>query len=371
MNMPRAALLGAVLLLAGVARSQEPPARTHDPGLLPAARLAEIEKLVRGAVEKNGIPGLSVALVLDRKIAWADGFGQADVENGVAAASVTSYRWASVSKLVTATAVMQLVEQGRMDLEEAIQKYVPAFPDKGSKITPRLLLCHQGGIRHYKGDEARSTRAFASLQEGLALFKDDPLLFEPGTKYSYSTYGYNLLGCAVEGASGMKFTDYLRRHVFEPAGMRTARDDSARDIIAHRAQGYVRDRDGKLRNSDLADTGYKIPGGGLCGSVLDLAGFAIANTEARLLKRETLDRMWVAQKTADGAATRHGLGWGLDAYRGKAVPSHGGAQQRVSSWLILVPERGAAVALVGNLEGMGGPLARLSHEILDVALAEK
>lgn len=338
---------------------------------LPEGKVERLRVAVRASMEKSAIPGLSAAVVLGRKVAWAEGFGQSDVENSVPARDVTSYRWASVSKVVAATAVMQLVERGKLDLDAPVQAYVPKFPDKGVKLTARHLLGHQGGVRHYKNkEEIGSTRRFVRLEDGLDFFKDDPLLFEPGTAYQYSTFGYTLLGCAVERASGMPFVDYVRKHVFEPAGMTTARDDSVHDLIPHRAQGYVRS-EGKLRNSDLADTSYKVPGGGMCGSVVDLSRFAIASLDGTLLKRETLDAMSAAQKTADGKATRHGLGWAVYDSTGGRLIGHGGAQQRVAAWVGVLPEKDSAVVLLCNLEGTGAELTRLSHELLRIALGAR
>lgn len=361
-----------ILLVLSAWAAQDPrEGAVHEAALVPAERAAAVRRAVEGVRGKAGIPGLSAAIVLEGRLAWADGFGLSDVENSVPARAGTSYRWASVSKPVAAIAVMQLVERAKIDLDAPIQNYVPGFPDKGVKVTARHLLCHQSGIRHYKSrDELASTRRFARLEEGLAFFKDDPLLFDPGTRYQYTTFGYTLLGCAVEKAAAMPFMEYLRQHVFEPAGMASARDDSVQELIPHRAQGYVR-AEGKLRNSELADTSYKIPGGGLCGSVLDLARLVAACLEGRLLKRETQETMFVPQKTADGKVTRHGLGWTVgQAAEGRLI-GHGGAQQRVSAWVGFVPEKKAGVVLLANLEGAGGELTRLSHELLRIVLAGK
>ena len=165
----------------------------------------------------------------------------ADVENNVPAGAGTVYRLASISKPITATAVMQLVERGRVDLDAPVWKYVPAFPVKPWPVTVRQLLCHQSGVRHYRGDEISSTRHYVDLTEPLKIFKDDPLLFEPGTRTSYTTYGYNLLGAVVEAASGMKFADYLEANIFRPAGCdRAARGRPFRDHPRPRAGLFAR-----------------------------------------------------------------------------------------------------------------------------------
>lgn len=357
----RAALI--VLLLASI------PSAAQTTGQLPADKIEKIEKAISAEMSRQNIPGLSVAVVTDRRLRWSNGYGLADVENYVPAKSTTVYRLGSISKSITATAVMQLAERGKLDLDAPIQKYCPAFPQKQWPITARLLLGHLAGVRHYKGEaEFLSTRHYGGVVEGLDMFKDDPLLFEPGTKYSYTTHGYAILGCAVEGASGMKFPDYVTANIFKPAGMETIRVDDVFEIIPNRAQGYFKTQGGQLRNSTLADTSYKIPGGGFCSTVIDLARFAIAVQEAALVKRETLAQMWTSQKTRDGKETSYGFGWGVSERNGMREIQHSGAQQRVTTNLYMIPEKGIAVVLMVNMERVG--LDALSKQIADILLAQ-
>lgn len=336
---------------------------------LPADKLDKIEKAISAQMSRLGIPGLSVAVVMDHKLRWSNGYGLADVENYVPAKATTAYRLGSISKPITAAAVMQLVERGKLDLDAPIQKYCPAFPAKQWPVTARMLLGHLAGVRHYKNDaEYGSTRHYNGVVEGLEMFKDDPLLFEPGTKYSYTTHGFAVLGCAVEGASGMSFEDYERENVFKPATMNRIRVDNVTDIIPNRAQGYQKTQTGELRNSGLADTSYKVPGGGFISTVEDLAKFAIAMQTGVLVKKDTLDQMWTSQKTRDGKVTGYGMGWGVHERNGMKEVEHGGAQQRVSTYLYTIPEKGLAVVLMTNLEGIGGGLASLSREIAGILI---
>ena len=333
---------------------------------LPPGAINRIERAVTAAMSRDSIPGLSVAVVAGRELRWSNGYGLADLENFVPAKSSTVYRLGSVSKPVTATAVMQLAERGKLDLDAPIQKYCRPFPEKPWPITARELLGHLSGIRHYRGDEMASTRHYNSMVESLKIFQDDPLLFEPGTKFSYTTYGYTVLGCAVEGASGMKFTDFLRHNVFEPAGMDNIRVDDVFEIIANRAQGYQKLKNGELRNSGLADTSYKIPGGGLASTVVDLAKFAVAVENDVFVKKQTLERMSTPEKTRDGHSTGYGLGWGIAEKNGLKILVHTGGQQRVSTALYLVPERGVAVAIMSNLEE--ADVGTLAQKIADAVL---
>ena len=131
----------------------------------------------------------------------------------------------------------QLVDAGKLDLDAPIQKYCPAFPQKQWTITTRELLGHLSGIRNYKGNEFESTKHYTTMTGGFEMFAGEPLLFEPGTKYSYSTYGFTVVGCVIEGASGEKFADYVAQHVLQPAGSTPTFIDEVFTIVPHRARG--------------------------------------------------------------------------------------------------------------------------------------
>jgi CubicO group peptidase (beta-lactamase class C family) len=319
--------------------------------------------MIANEIERTGIPGLTAALVIDGELQWTKGFGTADLENSVPAKAETVYRLASLSKPITAAAVMQLAERGKVDLDAPVQKYVPSFPEKPWPITPRQLLCHQAGIRHEADEEWGSTHHYTNLDEALEMFQNDPLLFAPGTRAAYSTYGFNLLGSVVEGASGMKFVDYLRENVFAPAGMIDTRADDVFEIIPNRAAGYARLSSGAIANSKLADTSNKIPGGGLCATAADVARFAIAMQGDKLLKPATVQTMFVGQKTADGRRTGYGLGWLVGNWRGRREVWHHGGQPQVSTLLYMQPDRHLAIVFLANLEGVSPALTNLAREL--------
>ncbi len=318
------------------------------PALVQADPLAEVERTIAAEVDKQKIVGLSAAVVADHRLVWSKGFGTADLEHGAPARPVTVYRLASISKPITAVAVMQLVEKGKIDLDKPVEAYVPSWPKKEWTVTTRQLLAHLGGVRHYKtAAEVNSTAHFDTLAAALDLFKGDPLLHEPGTKFSYSSYGYNLLGSVVEGASGARFPDYCRENIFKPAGMSRTGPDDVAEVIPDRARGYRRDRSGAARNSALIDTSNKIPGGGFVSSAEDMARFAIAVQNGTLLRRETLEASFAVQKTKEGQPVGYGLGWFVNA---EAV-RHGGSQPGTRTLLHMVPGRKAAVVLLANTEG--------------------
>ncbi len=213
-------------------------AATQTPATLPADKTAKIEAAIKDLMSRQHIPGLSIAIVTDHQLRWQQGYGLADVENSVPAKAATVYRIASTSKPITAVAAMQLAERGKLDLDAPIQKYAPSFPTKQFPITTRQLLAHLSGVRHYKPGEGEYTYHYESLTDALSIFKDDPLKHEPGTQYTYTTFGYTLLGVVIEGASEMTFLDYLREHIFKPAGMQHTYIDDIYAIIPHRARGY-------------------------------------------------------------------------------------------------------------------------------------
>lgn len=362
-------LVGTVCLLNLLAST---PAMAQGPAALPADKTAKIEAAITALMSSKHIPGLSIAIVIDNQLRWQSGYGMADLENSVPAKAATVYRIASVAKPLTAVAVMQLVEKGKLDLDAPIQKYVPTFPTKPWPITTRQLLGHLSGIRNYRANEDLSTRFYSSLTEALSIFKDDPLDFEPGTKYSYTTYGYTLLGTVIEGASGMSYADYMRENVFKPAKMNHTQADNVHDIIPNRARGYhpkvYGKFDGNLRNADLADTSYKIPAGGLVSTVEDLANFAIAVQNGVLIKKETFEQMSTPQKTRDGKTTRYGLGWYIDGVGDrKGLVWHGGVQPGVTSMLFILPKERFALVILTNLEGGGYlQLETLLNQIADI-----
>jgi len=329
------------------------PLPAQEQPSLSAATVGNLEKAITSYMSTNNVPGLSMAVVENGALVWQNGYGLADLENFVPVKADTVFRLASVSKPITATAIMQLYEKGKIDLDAPIQKYCPAFPQKPWPITTRELLGHLGGIRWYKEDEWLSTRHYDSMTESLKIFAGDPLVAPPGTKFTYTTYGYTVLGCVLEGASGEKYVDYVQKSIFAPAGMDHTQVDDVHKIILNRAQGYQKSKNGEIWNSDLAETSYKTPGGGWVSTAGDMARFAIALESDTLLKPQTRELMWTIQKTSDGKETGYGLGWGVSNDMGFRIVGHEGGQQRVATALALAPEKKMAVVVLCDLEGAG------------------
>lgn len=359
----RAAGFLAFLLLVGGAAALE----TAD---LPTETVQQIGAIVEAEMERHQIPGLSLALVVDNEIRYASGFGWADLENRVRASREALFRTASVIKPLTATAVMQLAERGRLDLDAPIQKYCSAFPEKQWPVTARQLLAHLGGVRHYKdAAEARGTAHYLDLAEAVKVFANDPLLHEPGTKFSYTSFGYVLLGCALEGASRMRYEDYMQEYIFRPAGMDHTVPDDTFTLVPNRARGYMRMTEenarfwperykrfmkvGEIYNAELHDTSIKLPAGGYLSTAEDLARFLLAVLAGKLIQEETRQQMWTPQKTRDAAEITWGLGWIVpNEMGGERAVRVSGNQPGTSAALVILPEKQFAVVVLANLEGI-------------------
>lgn len=346
---------------AGLAEGPAPEART----------MAYLEELWRS----TGTPGISVAVAHQGRLVFSKGVGFADLDNMVPADGSTVYNIGSVSKALTAVAVLQLVEQGKARLDDPIQKYVPSFPDKGSVITLRHILTHTSGIRHYRrtdfsdSPDNENRKSVASLEEAIRIFKDDPLLFKPGERYLYSSYAVNLLQGVIETASGLGFEDYMRKFIWAPTGMFHSAFDVPDRIVPHRARGY-QTVDGRMQNYPYGDLTYKFASGGMIASAEDLARFGIALNRGALLEPETLELMYKPidpvpqhQENAPPELSQ-ALIWRVfkdDA--GRTFVNHCGTVKGFNACLVNYPDRDLVVAILGN----GFPMTPARREAVAIA----
>jgi serine beta-lactamase-like protein LACTB len=350
LRQPRAVLLGAslALLLAGRAAAQAPAAAPDRD----RAAVARARALVESWVAASGGPASQISVSREGRTLWSEAFGYANLELQVRATPKTRFRIGSVSKPLTAAALGLLIEEGRLDLDAPVQRYVPDFPEKQWPITPRQLAGHLAGIRHYKEGEFLSQRHYESVRAALTIFENDPLLFEPGTKYSYSSYAWNLLSAVVEGASGQPFLDFMQKRVFDPAGMADTSADDPGPIVPNRADFYTRDdKGGPVRNALYVDNSIKWAGGGFLSTTDDLIRFGNAMMEGKLLKPETVKLLWTSQRTKDGKEIDYGIGWSVDRDdRGRRRVYHTGGSQGGTAILMLYPDEKVAIAMSGNTD---------------------
>jgi CubicO group peptidase (beta-lactamase class C family) len=337
-----------ILLIAFLSASLTPLAIGQVPNQTPSVakprtsfpEQAAFDEFAAKQMASDKTPGLTIGF-LQGDFEWVKGYGYSDLENKVSAKADSAYRLASVSKSMTAVAIMQLVEKGKINLDSEVQTYVSYFPKKQWPVTVRQVLGHIGGISHIK--EKKSTR------EAIAIFENFDLIAEPGTKYSYSSYGYNLLAAIVESASGMSFGDYMRQNVWLPAGMNNTRLDDPLEIIPNRVRGYQL-VNGQVRNSEFVDISSRMGGGGTRSTVPDLLKYARAVMGNKLLSPASNAIAVTSMATKDGRLTNYGMGWETSPYLGRFMLIHSGGQQETSTLLYVVPSQNLAMAVAINYE---------------------
>ena len=351
----------AVLLAAAVGQAQTQPLR------LTSQQRQTLDRFIRNQMALDQIPGLSIGYY-QGNFTWTNAYGYADVENKTPAKPNSAYRLASNTKSMTAVAILQLAEQGKLKLDDEIHKYVPYFPWKHWPITIRQLMGHLGGISHYKDyDVEGHIKEHKYTRGALAIFAGFDLVAEPGTKFNYSSYGYNLLGAVVEGAARQSYGDYLREHLWDPLGMRDTRMDDPDDIIPNRVRGY-RLIFGELKNSEFVDVSSRFAAGGTRSTVPDLLRYARGLAEAKVLSRRSIDEMETSMATKDGHFVDYGMGWRIFPVNGHFLAMHTGGQPETRTLLMRFPTMNFAIALAYNLEG--GNLYAFGHRLYQLLMDE-
>lgn len=313
-------------------------------------------KLSKAFFDDNKLPGMSVTIAKKGAIVYSEGFGYADLENEVPVDPAKSkFRIGSVSKPFTAAALAVLFENGKINLDTNIHVYVPEFPNKKRKkhVTLRLTAGHLAGIRHYKKGEFLSAQNYPTVRQGLDIFKDDTLLHKPGSKYTYSSYGWNLISAAVETAAEEDFLAYIQRVVFDSLQMSNTQADHNDRIINGRTRFYVKDKEGNFKNAPYVDNSYKWAGGGFLSTTEDLMKFGQAHLKPGYLKKETLEEFFRSQTTKRGEKTNYGMGWATyERDNGINYYGHSGGSVGGSTIFIFYPEQEIVVAVVSNLSSV-------------------
>lgn len=311
------------------------------------------EDLVRQLVETQGAIGVAVAVVNGSKT-WQYEAGFADKEANQVVKPTTLFRLGSVSKPIAATLAMSLVEQGKLDLDKGVSAYVAGFPDANGTITLRRILSHTSGIRHYAKDKNDTFYEPKTTPEALAVFKDDPLLFKPGEKYSYSTHAYTVVVAAVESASKMSYREYLQTYISRRSAP-SLDCEAIKYSKPERTELFTKEGKQYGKRQDIS---WKIGGGGLESSAIDVAKFGAAVADGSLLHPKTLKSMWTKQKLNDGKLIGAGLGWDLSK---KGFARHAGGQQGCSAYLLVDQKKKIAVAVMCNTDGM--PVGKLAQDL--------
>lgn len=334
-------------------------------GVAQESLASKLQGLCEEHLKKERIVGMTVA-VLDRKeVVLNEGFGFADREAKRAADPKTLIRLGSVSKPITAVGLMRLVERGKLDLDADIRTYVPEFPAKPWTVTAKHLLTHTSGFRHYVASKPNTLYEALSTEQALRRFSADPLLFEPGLKFSYSTHAFTLVARTVEKVDGRSFVDYMRAEVFPAAGG-DLDCEQARDLKPARSALYLKQAGEAKLYTRREDLSWKFGGGGMESTALGVARFADAVRLGELLTPETRDRMWTATTLNDGKSNVYGLGWRVAA---DGRVSHGGSQQGAASYLIVDPKSEIVIAVLANTEQ--ADVTKLAQVLLSTILEQR
>ncbi|OJJ15573.1 hypothetical protein BKI52_37445 [marine bacterium AO1-C] len=324
--------------------------------------------------QKLHLPGLSVCVAVKGKVVWQQGWGYADIASKKPVTPQTKFRAGSISKSMTSLALGKLMEQGKLNLDEDVRTYVSYFPKKKYPFTVRQLAGHLSGVPHYAAQEPTVKKHYTSVKEAMEIFKNRPLLFEPGTQYQYSSYGYVLVSGVVEEVAKQPYLDYMKEAVFTPLGMSSTMPDDITKKIENRAtlyfilpQDYQKRYPAKVinqakihevHNAKVAtipdvyneDISYKWAGGGFLSTPTDLVNMMVNYT--KVIKPETLKMLATPQTFKNGKKTkrRYGIGWRFDLEKQDKRPMihHGGASTGGRSFLLYLPNEQIVVALASN-----------------------
>lgn len=318
----------------------------------PAAQetLASQIDAILSPVYKAGQPGAALLVKKDGSILVRKGYGLADLELGVAIEPDMIFRIGSMTKQFTAVAILMLMEQGKLALNDPLTKFLPDYPTQGRTITVEHLLTHTSGIKSYTGllEWVPLKRKDMTVAEIIALSKDKPMEFEPGERWSYCNSGYILLGAIIEKVSGLTYEAFLQKNIFDPIGLEHTYYGSYLRIIPRRIPGYGPGPNNTFLNAAYLSMTQPYAAGSLLSTVDDLALWNEALLAGKLIKRETLEKAWTPYKLKDGSSSGYGYGWSIGEYEGRRMIRHGGGINGFSSDGILFPEDKLFVALLTN-----------------------
>ncbi len=323
------------------------------------------DKMVMGVVAGYSIEGKTV----EQGVA-----GYADKDANKKIETNTKIRMGSIAKTMTALAIMQLVEQGKIDLDVPIQTYIPDYPkQKKTQITTRHLLSHTSGISGYKdGKESNTTTEYATLNDALSLFKNRDLLFEPGSQYSYTTYGYTVLGAIMESVTENTFEAYMRENIFKKAGMTNTGVVKFEVELENQSKLYHRNNGkGKAKPTKENNLSNRLPAGGFYTTLTDMLKFGNAVINNVFVKEETLTLMR-QHHSLEKENNAYGFGWFL--YNPKpnegAIIGHPGAQSGCTSFLFIVPEKKAVSVILSNTSRAQSSIDPIASSLLQSSLAK-
>jgi len=359
-----AAILGLFAYVSATATPLHPdrqkvPSVAHSAPLPKWADAVEQgRQIARAGVTEQNLPGISVAVGVDGDMVWAEGFGWTDLEKRTPVEPLTRFRIGTASIALTSAAVGLLLEKNRLSLDDQIQTYVPEFPKKQWPVTLRHLMGHVAGVRNDGGDEGPLLSARCErIVEGLPQFAERSLLFEPGTQFRYSSYGWILVSAAVEAAAHEPFLAFMRKQIFEPLGMNDTEADSATEALPDQATSYFPRfaADPRYGPDVMREIDYSCYSGSsvFVSTPSDLVRFAMAIKNGKLLQPATVQLLQAPQRTSSGQETGYGLGWDLETVtlagqQTLTVGHDGESLGGMVASLMTFPENGIVVSVTSN-----------------------
>lgn len=330
-----------------------------------AARADKVDDYVREEMRRRHVPGLALAVVRDGKTVKTQGYGLASVELNAPVTPETVFEIGSISKQMTAAAIMLLVEEGKLSLDDPIGKHLPNTPDAWERVTVRHLLSHTSGLKNYTGLKGFELTARLKRDDFIKLIGAYPLAFAPGDAHSYGNTNYNLLGFIIEAASGRPYWEFMAARIFQPLGMNATRDRDPRYVIPRRANGYEWE-DGQLvgRDYDLTDV---FAAGAVVSTVLDLARWDAALAGDKFLRASSLERIWTPTRLNDGTLHPYGLGWHVENFRGHGRVRHTGQTAGFAASITRYRQDRLTVILLTNL-GTQGLAGRINQGVAKLYL---
>jgi serine beta-lactamase-like protein LACTB len=322
---------------------------------------------MRHLVETGAVPGASVAVAVHGKIVWAEAFGFADLEQRIPAGRQTRFGLGSITKTLTMAAVLTLVDEGRLDLDAPVERYLPDFPHRGRGITIRRIASHQSGMEDEFANRHYDTGThFPTLDSAYQHIKQERIAYPPGSDTLYATGLYTIIGRILERVEGEPYMEIMRRRVFEPSAMKNAVPNDPTSPTPDRAQFYVRGAGGRFTPGVRADPSFKLPGAGYLSTAEDAARFGAALLDSAILSAEARAAMFRMVPLTDGSPTNFGLGVRL-LREGNRRPVHQpGGGIGISSSVFLYPDERMVVAILSNVTG--GPLGDTRKAITDAFL---
>ncbi len=336
------------------------------------AGFKKLDGYLTDLISKKRSPAISVAVVENGHVVYAKGFGLANLEQDVEANASTVYRIGSITKQFTATMIMQLVKEGKLSIDDSIEKVLPEMPKAWAKVTVKNLLNHTSGIKSYTELEGLMEKDAMQPTTPLGIIKkveNEPMDFEPGTKWHYNNTGYELLGLTIEKLDKRTFAESLKERILSPLGMAHTYFVSEKSIVRYRAQGYSFGKSG-YEHAQYLNMDWPYAAGSMESTVLDLAKWDEALYSDKILPRELLAKMWEPTVLADGTIQNYGFGWGTSKLNGQQLVEHGGGIHGFTTHIRRVPSKGMTIIVLTNTNGPSNPagIAKEAMEMMDPTL---